>query len=531
MKRVLFLLICLACAAIGFAAKATLENAAIAQFLRDNALVIAIILVAALAGLGIVLIAGYLYARARLRKLLNADGPLTEAQIAEGLVDHFTTPDDITKPTAADRQRAALVNAGAWLMRRQATQFYFNVTVTVMGGLIGTATLFLLYEQNQKIDLQNEKITLQTDASIAQSVLLEGARRAAFAGDMATLFADIRSEVASKPALDEANACLFDVFVNCWQTNRFEDERNAPSTIKRYRPSLELAARINAFARRNIPYRLAVSDQSDLSFDDPLRQQFGFPNLSPERGQLFETLALNEIYIGTFDFSAAQLTNADLRQRDLSFAQLANADLQSAFLVQTHLANAELAHANLAIADLRRAVLVEANLDESNLRNTNLEFADLSKARLVSADLRSAYLARARFTNALMNGANFDAAKMNGAFLRGAILTNATLRGAEMDRAILIEAKLVGANLHGAFLRGSNLFRSTLERADLTEADLRNAYLGEAEVKDAIFNGANLAGAWAWEDMQPKNLPPAVQITLCTYIPTEHYRFEKPNNC
>lgn len=470
MRRIAFLSICIACGAGDFAAKAALENEIIAQFLRDNAAWIATLLVAGLAGLGLVLLLGYLYARHRLRKLLKADTPLTEAQIAEGLVDMFTTPDGVTNPTPQDRQRAALVNAGTWLMRRQATQFYFNVTVTVMGGLIGTATLILLYEQNQKIDLQNERITLQTDANITESVLLEGTRRAALASDMTALFADIRAAVRRKNPRKDAHRCLpdrprFETSFDCWHI----DEQSGAA---RFHLSAELQARVTSFVQRNTPYRLAISEDAPLSFEEPLRHQFVFQNLSPERGQLFETLLLNRVFTGAYRFWNAQLTGADLARRDLSWARL------------------------------KRADLAHAKLEESDLKYARFEESDLEAAKLNDADMYNTI-----FVDAVM-----DAATLERANLERAILTRASLKGANLGGANLRGASLVSANLRGANLSGVDFTDAMLDDTDFSQvwAWRHLPPRGLARGKKIILCDFDEVNDHLWK--KPKDCPDATQL-------------------
>lgn len=392
MTRLAFLLICFACIAVGFTIKAALDNDAIAKFFSDYAFWIAVAALAGLLGLGATLLLGYLYARQRLRKLLTTDGVLSAAQIAEGLVDMFTTPEGVSNPTNADRQRAALINAGTWLMRRQAAQFYFNVTVTVMGGLIGTATLFLLYEQNQKIDLQNEKITLQTDADITESVLLEGTRRAALASDMSTLFQDIRAASTKLNVQNPKSKCIgpqLETPLACWLWAHDDRPGNAV-----FIPSAEMRARIVAFAQRSTPYRLAVTRPGVLEFDTRLREQFEFPSLSPERGQLFETLTLNKVYTGSYRLDFAQLTGADLRKRSMQDAKLAGA----------HLREANLSDSNLAFAVLQSADLTQAVFDRAYLRGSKLRGVLALSARFRSANLDGVVLNSAWMTDSDMTG-------------------------------------------------------------------------------------------------------------------------------
>jgi uncharacterized protein YjbI with pentapeptide repeats len=142
----------------------------------------------------------------------------------------------------------------------------------------------------------------------------------------------------------------------------------------------------------------------------------------------------------------AQLSNADLTDRDLSGKALSDADLSGAFL--------------------KRA----------NLSGTDLRGADCSEANFRDADLPDALLLGANLSEANLQGADMSAVNLRGADMPGARLWNADLP----------EAKLQNADLAGAHLSG----------ADLTEAKLQDAYLREAKgMQIDQVRGANLSMA------------------------------------
>lgn len=103
------------------------------------------------------------------RRHLGVDGEMDSEKMVSALVDQFLFKDvDMQTATSAEMQRAAVTNIGVWIFRRQITQFYLGVVLALGGGVIGTSTVFLLVEQNNKLDLQNSKLILQTDASVSQ---------------------------------------------------------------------------------------------------------------------------------------------------------------------------------------------------------------------------------------------------------------------------------------------------------------------------------------------------------------------------
>lgn len=474
MKFSFYLLIGITGGICGFAAKAALGNDTILQFARDYAPWIAAVAVSSLMVVAAALAAIYLYIRYRLRRLLNVNETLTDTQIAEGLVDILTTPQGISNPTPEERKRAALINAGTWLIKRQAMQFYFNVVVTVLGGLIGSATFFLLYEQNNKLDLQNDKITLQTDANIAESVLLEGSRRAALSSDMAALFQEIR--LSADQGTSNCDGEDWTEHFDCWTV----DETGAKLY---FHLSEDLTARVNAFTERNPPYRVPVSRGQPLDFDLPLRDQMEFPDVSPERGQLLQTLVLAKVYPRKFDLSYAYLPRATLRKRDLLDAVASFADLSGA----------NITHSNMSMMILESANLTLANPGGANLNDINLVSANLTRANLAGASA-----SRARF-----NGAN---------------LTNATLNGLNGDDVGFLDSNLTSSTFIGANLRNSDFRRTNLSGVDFTNARFEDVDFGEA---------------WAWADNPPgaHSAPGLQSVILCDFNNIEHSRDTRPENC
>ncbi|WP_147105528.1 pentapeptide repeat-containing protein [Tateyamaria sp. syn59] len=410
MKRLPLILSCLFCAALGFGLSAALQNEGIA-----------------LAGLCITLIAiwtGYRLVQRWVRKTLDAKDTLTETEIITSLVDHFTTPNGTKNPTPEDRRHAALVNLGLWLARREAVQFSFNATVTVVGGLVGAATLFLLYEQNQKFDIQNQRITLQTDANITQSLLLESARRAALSEDLTQLLTDIRSIT---DADTEYPNCLDSAEAPCWVVAN----ENAPLGARSNLVLPEaLRAEISGFLVRNTPYILAQSKGGAINFDAPLRGQFDFPTLSPERGQVLQALVAGSVSLQGFDFSSAQVQGADLSAGDLVSANLFQADFRNSIL-----GNANFTSSNLIGADLEDAVLFNARLDRTNLSHANLTKASLNQAMMEEVNLESANLSNTDLSGARLRGARLDQAGLFDTQLTAADLTDVDVSNTDLSSA------------------------------------------------------------------------------------------------
>jgi uncharacterized protein YjbI with pentapeptide repeats len=106
----------------------------------------------------------------------------------------------------------------------------------------------------------------------------------------------------------------------------------------------------------------------------------------------------------------AELSNADLTDRNLSGEILSDADLSGALLT--------------------RAGLSEIDLRDSDCSDANFRDADLPGALLLGVDLR---------------GANLQGADMSAVKLRGADMQKARLWNADLSRAELQEYRFVGS--------------------------------------------------------------------------------------
>lgn len=463
---------------IGMAVQAALDLEDVAQFLRVYlpSIIITIIAGVVMLGMGLWIVAVFL--RRKAQNFLQVEDTLNDEELVKNLVRQLTSPDSLS----FNAQNATLVSLGTWLLRREAKQFYFNVTVTVMGGLIGTATLFLLYEQNKLVTDQNRRITLQTDANVVQSVLLESARRSANSQELNTLLVDIRS--AGEDILDE---CEEAGEAGCWRIWRHEDQKQRQLFLTE-----GLQQRVKDFARRNTPYFTISPRSQNVEFDQRLNAQIDLPYQSPERGQLLQELARS---------------NADLSGIDFSYA-----------------------------------ILTGAELGGDHMANVRLEWADMRDAQLSAAFLNEAVMTDAVLSGAELNNvfglnALFSRAKMRGAVFTGSYLVGATFLDAELDGAALNSTNLSGASFIGANLSDVDFRNANLSGANLSETNLSNASFGWANVTGVDFSGSlqadiSMASAWAWEDAAPRGLEIGAKLKLCSYkIGME--RMSKPieDNC
>ena len=319
-----------------------------------------------------------------------------------------------------------LIKVGIWAYTRS---WAFTILVSIfvsIGGLLGA---ILLYNQNQLLTTQNERINIQ-------NTLIEAERRSSLIFLMSNV-------------LD-----LVDTEINI---QRMEVE---VSDSTKYSLSKPLVSRIVALSRAFRPYRMMNGDI--------LSEEM----VSPERGQLFISLMQNNLDSTTQntiasegDFSNAIINQIDLRKANLSEAILSKTDFSG-----VSPANDIGGRAIFSDANLKHTHFIYANLRAAVFRRADLSWADLSWADLTWAYFEEATLKRAILYNATLINADFR---------------NADLTEADFSYAILMKASLFGANLYKADFRNANLYKADFRNANLYKADFRNANLYKADFRNA----------------------------------------------
>jgi uncharacterized protein YjbI with pentapeptide repeats len=140
---------------------------------------------------------------------------------------------------------------------------------------------------------------------------------------------------------------------------------------------------------------------------------------------------------------------------------------------------------NSCSLNLSGADLSEFDFQAIDLSSANLEDADLSHARLAKADLSDAMMTRAK-----LSGTDFTDATMLNARLYSAYVV--------MDSESLVwpnRAVFNGANLQGAWFTSARLRNADFEHADLTGAKFPSAELVDANFDEAILTKARFQSA------------------------------------
>lgn len=218
------------------------------------------------------------------------------------------------------------------------------------------------------------------------------------------------------------------------------------------------------------------------------------------RGMDLEEINLSGAVLRMANLSGANLSGANLSQAQLDVSRLSATNLQRANLRQAILNVANLVRANLNSSDLREATLIRAEIIRADLSNS-----DLSGANLSGADLRETTLRRVNFSDCILNEANLGgsclaeanlaSASLNGANLSRADLSAANLHNTEIRQANLSRANLSGVNLRGANLRWTDLSGANLRWADLSDANLSGVNLVGADLSNANLSNTNLIHA------------------------------------
>ncbi|MDF1867318.1 MAG: pentapeptide repeat-containing protein [Saprospiraceae bacterium] len=253
-------------------------------------------------------------------------------------------------------------------------------------GLIGLALaaipIWLLFNQNQLITVQNGFMKSQTDLIKNQTTLLK----------------EQTKRLEQQTYLQEAERRSSLVFLFSNVMDAIDRELKEDVEVKKIRDlSPQLIGRIIALSSRLKPYRF-------LDGDTLIRK-----SLSPERGQLLVSLIESKLN-NTFDkiYGKLNLTSADLTGANLGGADLTDANLRNADLADANLRNTDLTDANLIGANLRNADLTDANLIGANLRNVDLRNVKLIGANLIGTNLEDANLIGANLRNANLRNAKFS---------------------------------------------------------------------------------------------------------------------------
>lgn len=140
--------------------------------------------------------------------------------------------------------------------------------------------------------------------------------------------------------------------------------------------------------------------------------------------------------------------------------------LLSALALLALAAPADAQNASQIAAVRRGANCPRCNLFQADLSNLELKNKNLAGARLRQADLSAAIMNRTRFTGGDLRDVNAYGAVLTGASFARADLTNASFVGAYLQGANFSGARLSGVNFSGAEMdRATGLTQGQLSQA------------------------------------------------------------------
>lgn len=256
------ILFALACLALGVALGVAAVQQGWLDWLYKNLL---FVLLAIFAGAVVLAFAGlgaYFALKWWVRRKLGIEGGLSGEKIVTGLADKLTNREALDATDAQDRMHSLAVNLGLYYVRSVAMQRYLLIIGGTFTAVVGLATVFLLHEQNKKLDLQTRQIEIQSQANTVASLLMEGTRRAALAGEQTAVFEAIRESAAAIRKDDDGKADRECAKVEpgddtahlraCWR----KVERPDKSTIELVHLPDALYQRVRAHALRDTPFPL-----------------------------------------------------------------------------------------------------------------------------------------------------------------------------------------------------------------------------------------------------------------------------------
>ncbi len=248
----------------------------------------------------------------------------------------------VTKPAFAE--------LSASIVKRLTRIGFFAILFAVIPAFLLLIQTGILFQQNKKLEIQNDKIEQQV-------YLEEASRRNNLVFLMDNVLDIVHDELENSPRLSKATV-----------------------------------ARIQSLMYGFRPYRFLENDQLTKP-------------LSPEKGQFLLALinsgisetSLQKIF--KTSFNNVYLKDANMFGVNLENVDMPASDLRGADFYNTNLKNANLKEANLAYTQFRKATLNNADLRDANLKGTDFSAAILDGAFLQGADLKKTNL-----TNASLDG-------------------------------------------------------------------------------------------------------------------------------
>jgi len=261
----------------------------------------------------------------------------------------------------AKRYFPRILKLGVWAVTRNWALRIITTIFIAIGGLLGS---ILLYNQNQLIVKQNDRIDIQNS-------LLEADRRSSLVFLMSNILDKVDSEIKS-------------------QRDTMQNEVTESSEIK-YSLSKPLMSRIIALSRALRPYRIMDGDTLSTEL------------ISPERGQLFIALMEN----GLDSRTQYEIVN----KGNFSYADIG----------RTRIYNASFPNANLSHVNLNSTSFMwGGDLLGVNFSGAKLLFVNFSGADIGNVDFSGADLTKANFGGVKLGGVNFANAKLYHANFRKA---------------------------------------------------------------------------------------------------------------
>ncbi|MDE2858265.1 MAG: pentapeptide repeat-containing protein [Chloroflexota bacterium] len=335
----------------------------------------------------------------------------------------------------------------------------------------------------------------------------------------------IAHETAGTAITDEDVFSLADTATRLLKAANIKETRSEAEKTQEIKQEfgLKIYSADTEFSEAEATQKNAATSQPE---DQPVVQQSQESAAEEDSEHSENRIVLSGLNLSDMDLRGRNLHLAELRGADLSSSNLvsenlANMDLSNVKLLKANLSNAKLTDTKFARADLSDVILRNANLTRANLSHTTMERADLRNARIDKSDFRFANLTRADLTNPReeidpsistfgMNiedyniledewereGVNFSRAILREANMQRIWLNGVSLTDADMTKVNLAFARMVEVSLNGAILQSADLTHCDFIQCDFTGANMREIIMrGGICIAGMSFENANMSDA------------------------------------
>jgi len=380
-------------------------------------------------------------------------------------VARFAARQEVEQATEAARHLAELALARyAWVSTRRWMVATITAFIAAIAALAGSA---LLFQQNQLLREQTNRLTDQNEMIDYQIELGEAARSAAILPEILDIGAELGRESETATPLEDGSVSA-NRLTRALQarivaaTNAARPYRYLSSPLQMLDD--EMTSNIALLRRDDLPVAEHVAKQLEASGITVEDLQANGPGTltdrpaSPERGQILSLLYQTRVFDTEWltadgaDFSYAEVRVPILSLMSLRHANLRFADFSRIAINGVNFGGANLEQARFLRTELSRVSFSAVSGDSAH----ELYRGDGSvvwSTRMSGADFR-----RARITGSTFVGVQGFAINFDGALLQDVSFAGATIAGSTFENAVLGQIDFAGADMSSCDFSGAIVF-------------------------------------------------------------------------